>query len=154
MIRRTALLSLLLASLAACGGEGDDDVQGLKCDEETRADMFEAGMVKSGANGLFDVALLEAMPAPPDKGDNLWLVEVRDATSGAPVADTTLKVTPFMPDHGHGTAIQTVVTPLGEPGQLELDRINLWMPGLWEVRIKVTKDTDEDNVVFAFCIEG
>ncbi len=75
-------------------------------------------------------------------------------TAQTPVDDVGLEVEPYMPDHMHGASIATKVTAMEEPGQLELDPVNLFMPGLWEVRLHFTMpDESTDEVVFRFCVD-
>jgi len=152
---RTLHLVAAAALLAGCSGGGGDDDQTYRCDTETRAVVYAPGMVATGNDAVYEIELVEATPAPPDKGDNSWLIEVRDATTTTPTSAVDLVVTPFMPDHGHGSPITPVVTPGAGDGRFQIDSLNLWMPGLWEVRIDVTDgDTATDLVVFPFCVEG
>ena len=60
-----------------------------------------------------------------------------------------------MPDHGHGTPTPVVVSATGEPGEYELDPVNLFMAGLWTIDLVLAmpEGDDEDTVQFAFCIE-
>ncbi|HTM19107.1 MAG TPA: FixH family protein [Kofleriaceae bacterium] len=148
MIRFALILALCAA---ACGG-GDDDTTPSQCADETRALAYVPGMAVDGAQEQFMVMLVDADPAPPAKGDNYWMIMVHAMDTGDPVDGAVLEVTPFMPDHGHGTSIVPVVTPDTEPGTYIVDPINLWMPGLWEVRIDV--DDGADLITFPFCIEG
>lgn len=147
------LTLVALASLAACGGDDTDGSATYNCEAETRDEQFLAGMQKVGAGGT-QVSLMEAMPAPPGRDDNTWEIDV--ARAGSPLAGATIKVTPFMPDHRHGTSVPVVVTPdPATPGRYELSPINLWMPGLWEITIDVTPaGGTRDSVVFRFCITG
>ena len=72
---------------------------------------------------------------------------------GAPL-DATITVTPMMPDHGHGTPVEAVVTPSADtPGEYEISPINLFMAGLWEVTLDLDLSEASDSVVFAFCVE-
>jgi hypothetical protein len=54
----------------------------------------------------------------------------------------------------HGTSIACQVTEMDAPGQLQLDPVNLFMPGLWEVRLDFLLDEGaSDQVVFRFCVD-
>ncbi len=142
-----------LAAVAACGSE-DPDPEPLRCDEEDRADPYMPGMVAEGEDAVYDVRLVESTPAPPSKGDNRWILEVLDNGSVSLVDGATITVTPFMPDHGHGTSVIPVIAPTGVPGQFQVDKVNLWMPGLWEVIVGVDVGGVVDEAVFSVCIEG
>lgn len=124
---------------------------GQDCSDESRDDEYMLGLERSGAQ--VTVRFVDAMPAPPARFDNTWIIEVLDGT-GTPLDDVALEVEPYMPDHMHGTSIATKVTAMEEPGQLELDPVNLFMPGLWEVRLRFTMaDESTDEVVFRFCVD-
>jgi hypothetical protein len=148
--------SLLFVSLAACGADdssGDDMVD---CSMVTGVDTFVVGLDHPGASGVFDFKLMSATPAPPARGNNTWVVQVNQMNAGvvgAPVDGATLKVTPFMPSHQHGTGVTVEITPAGQPGQYQLSPVNLWMQGVWETTIRATVDTATDTAVFEFCVD-
>jgi hypothetical protein len=142
---------LLVAS--ACGDHsGSHADAGYDCTIEDRDDTYVAGLEKAGEVGTLTFRLLSATPAPPARGDNSWMVEIVDG--GGPVSGATVDVTPFMPDHRHGTPIDAVVTDQGS-GQYQVTPVNLWMPGLWETTIEATPSGGAlDRVVYRFCIPG
>lgn len=148
------VITLGAALLGACGGGGnsaDHADSALSCALETRDDDFSIGLEKD--DGDFKFMLMAADPAPPAKGDNDWTLQILGADD-QPVDSASIKVTPFMPDHGHGTPIKAQVTDQGD-GMYDLDPVNLWMPGLWEVTLDLTTNADETaTVVYRFCIEG
>lgn len=146
------LLVVTFVFLTGCSDSGDDAPPS-RCAEETRALTYEPNMVVVGDASVVEIQVVEASPAPPDKGDNSWLLEVRDATTSTGMAGVDLTIVPFMPDHGHGSPITPSVTPAEGEGRFQVDDINLWMPGLWEVRIDVTGSAT-DRVVVPICIEG
>jgi hypothetical protein len=111
-------------------------------------------MAKQSQDGKFTLQLQKSDPAPPAKGDNTWDIQLVDAL-GAPVNGATIDVTPFMPDHGHGTAIDAVATPASSgEGEYSISPINLWMPGLWQVTLRAEAGDAQDDVVLGFCITG
>ena len=143
-------LFFTLASLAACGGGTDsDDEMTVNCALESRDDEFVVGLAKTGQQVTF--TLLSASPAPPARGDNTFVLQLD--TANGPLSNASMRVTPFMPDHGHGTAIPVGIQPLPEAGQYELAPVNLWMPALWEITLSVTS-APTDSAVFRFCIPG
>jgi hypothetical protein len=149
---------LALTALSACSGSGTTPTgpDALNpCVGETRADTFAVGLDKHGAAGTFDFALMSATPAPPERGDNTWIVQLSAMSSGVvggPLTGAALTVTPFMPDHGHGTPIKVNVTETSTAGQYKLTPINMWMPGYWETTVKATQAASSDTAVFKFCI--
>lgn len=122
------------------------------CAAETRDDDFAIGLSKSGSS--VRATFMSSDPAPPFKGDNTWVLSFSDL-EGAPLTDLDMVVIPTMPDHGHGTPINAVVTALEQPGQYEITPVNLFMAGYWEIAIDVTLPGDggQDSLVFGFCVE-
>lgn len=120
------------------------------CEVEHRDDAYALGLTKHGA--WSQVAFVDALPAPPSRGDNTWTMEVRDGT-GAALTDLEIVVDPFMPDHAHGTTIRCDVSETDVPGRYLLEPVNLFMPGLWEVTLALRGAQGEDEVVFRFCID-
>jgi hypothetical protein len=72
---------------------------------------------------------------------------------GAPATGASLIVTPFMPDHQHGT-LKVNVEAMPDAGQYKLTPINMWMPGYWETTIDVQVGSVRDSVVYKFCIQA
>ena len=148
-MRAVIALSVLLA---ACAGDDHHDDPAINCAEETRDDEFVVGLQKAGQSGKLTFTLLEAMPAPPARGDNTWVLQLTSQGAAAPVTGAAMIATPFMPDHNHGTPIQVVIEPMPTAGQYKLSPVNLWMPGLWRTTIEAQSGNDTDKAVFAFCI--
>ena len=155
-------LVLVLTALAfACGGdddahEGGHQFEPVDCTAETRADAFSQGLAKTGPGGL-TFELTSADPATPVKGDNSWQVLITDGDSSVrdtPKPGLTLDVTPWMPDHGHGTQVAPGVTDAGD-GTYMIDMINLRMPGYWEVTVAADDGNEtSDQVTFNLCVSG
>jgi hypothetical protein len=160
-----ALWSSALFGIAACGDDGASVADaGYNCELEMRDDDYSMGMSRVGAGG-YEVILVEGTPAPPGKGDNSWQLQVLDP-AGTPQDGLAVHVLPCMPDHGHGTPIEAVVTAAGADGGYTAAPINLWMPGLWRVTIGLeqaavqvpdpcaNRTWDVDVVQLTFCIDG
>lgn len=139
---------------AACGGSDapatSSSSQATTCNQDGRKDTYVAGLSKIG--GTVQVAVMDALPAPPEKGKNALTLEVKDA-EGKPLDDAQIAIVPFMPDHGHGSAVTPKVTPAGG-GRYDVTDVVLTMPGLWEVRVDVQSPSASGAVTFAFCVEG
>jgi hypothetical protein len=130
------------------GGEtGGESV----CAVETRDDEFAIGLSKSGS--LARATFVSASPAPPIKGDNTWVLDITDL-NGGPLADSTITALPMMPDHGHGTPIDAVVTALADAGRYEVTPVNLFMTGYWQITFDITlAGGEQDSLMFGFCVE-
>jgi len=158
---RPLAMSFGVALVAACGASGNapaDADEALACVNSMRGDLYAAGLAHPGTSGLLRFELVSADPAPPARNLNTWVLQINSMASGlvgAPAADATLTVTPFMPDHQHGAGAYTVeVTPLPDAGQYQLSKINTWMPGYWEITIDAQVGAVRDTVVFKFCIQA
>ena len=173
-------LVLLAASSGCGGGTSSPGMRGaLTCSSDARAMLYQPGMSQTTSEGHLMVTLLSSLPGPPLKGNNTWVVEVRDPNG--PIDGATLSATPFMPDHGHGSSIRVGVEAAGAPGTYRLARprsprgrlardfpnglvptsygylapVNLFMSGLWRVTVNVaTPAGQHEFVTFLFCVEG
>ncbi|HEY2515142.1 MAG TPA: FixH family protein [Polyangiaceae bacterium] len=128
------------------------------CATDPRAESFVSGIQAKGASGAASVTIDSATPSTPIKGNNEWIVSVTDA-QGAPLDGLTITVSPFMPDHGHGSSITPQIAPLGG-GKYDITLINLFMPGIWQITLTLATPGDGgqaqaiDSAVFTFCISG
>jgi hypothetical protein len=158
-MRSLFLLSILAALAAACGN-GDStsgssgssgSSGGTTCERDGRKDVYAQGLAKE--SGGITVKIADAEPAPPLKGENALVLEISDA-AGAPIDGATVTITPFMPDHGHGSAVAPVVAAKGD-GRYEVTEVYLAMAGLWTITVTVQPAGGEaQDVTFAFCLEG
>jgi hypothetical protein len=150
------LFALSFASLAAaCAGDDGGhmiDDKTYNCAAETRDEDYFAGIEKVGKSGKLTFKIIEATPAPPANGDNMWILQLTSQTAAAPVTGAAMIVTPFMPDHRHGTPINVTIQPTATPGQYKLEPVNMWMPGVWETTIEASAGADTDKAVFTFCL--
>ncbi len=155
LVAGLALGSASLSGACAENGSGGDDDSSYNCATETRADTFVVGLEKIGDGAVLDFKLMSANPAPPARGDNTWILQINAMTGGAvgaPSTGASMTVTPFMPDHQHGTPSEVSVMAMPDAGQYQLSPVNMWMPGLWETTITATSATGTDTVVYRFCI--
>jgi hypothetical protein len=146
------------ASVAACGSGAStaDADEGLACVAAHRGEDYAVGLEHAGKDGELNFRLMSATPAPPGFSDNTWILQVNMMSGGvvgAPATGATFTVTPFMPDHAHGT-LRVDVTPMPEAGQYKLAPITLWMAGLWEITIDVQVGATRDSTVYRFCIRA
>lgn len=150
MLRAARTASLAIAVGSGCDpGEGVSDVPDA-CGASELYDEYVPGSEK--VDERVRVTLVRARPAPPQKGTNEWEIAVSDL-NGDPMEELGIAVFPFMPDHGHGTSTDPVVTTGEEPGEYSIDDIELVMGGRWEIRLEIDDGgADPDEVVFTFCV--
>jgi hypothetical protein len=80
-------------------------------------------------------------------------IEVVDENN-APVDGATIAVTPWMPDHGHGSAVRPEVAAMGG-GRYAVSKVYLPMAGLWELKVSVQRTGSlPQEAVFNFCLDG
>lgn len=140
------------AQIPADGGAADlrSDASGPStlC-TDPRADPWLLPLTKSTSGGGFRVSLLEGSPAPPAIGKNTWTLRVTN-TSGQPVSGLSLSVHPYMPDHGHGTALPDVIAGT-ESGTYQIRAMDLFMAGVWQVEVSLGT-VQSDLIVFTYCL--
>lgn len=113
----------------------------------------EAASVDAGDGGTgFELRMLEAEPNPPIVGNNSWTVEFLYEGTPLTGAEADIFVTPFMPDHNHGTPTPVSVTEISD-GVYRLEPVHLRMAGYWEITLDVDAPDGERALSFGVCIE-
>lgn len=123
MIRTPGSTVLLtcVALLAACGGK-----------PQTVTNFPDTALLTTtSVDGAYTIALRTAPAQPPARGLCTGEYTITDA-SGAPATGLAVAITPWMAQMGHGATLPTI-TELGG-GKYLLEDVNLFMPGLWELR--------------------
>lgn len=129
---------------------GDSHGEEVDCDAETRGDAFMVGLSKTGAE--LSATFVSAMPAPPAMGENSWVLSWTDG-EGQPLDGLDISVTPWMPDHDHGTPIEVTVTPTGTAGEYLVEPVDLFMAGYWDIGFEVANGDQSDSLSFGFCVQ-
>jgi hypothetical protein len=89
-------------------------------------------------------AALFTSPQPPERGLDEAKLRLTGA-DGQPLDGLTLTVTPWMPEHGHGTSVSPTVTPIGD-GTWTVSNLYLAMPGQWQLRVDVSGAVNDELV--------
>lgn len=141
------------AGAGPSGADAATEAGLITCQNDPRADAFQPPLAKAGKSALYKFVLVSGDPAPPGRGTNTWTLRIEDS-AGAPVTGATLKVTPTMPDHGHGTSIRATVVPEGDA--YKVTPLYFFMPGLWQVTFEaaIGDAAPADSAVFSFCVPG
>jgi hypothetical protein len=142
------------APVSDAGVDADDGAATFAgCAGDPRGDLFAQGMIKTGFGGRLQLRLLTAQPGPPIKGVNTWTVEVDDA-AGVVQPGAVIKVSTYMPDHGHSSPVAAQITAQPTAGQYQVDPLYFFMAGLWQVTLDVTTSGGvNDAAMFSFCVE-
>lgn len=153
-----AFVAGFAGALAACGGAPDHadggvaDLSGLvTCEGDPRVDVYTANLMKKSASGAYRIVLAKADPGPPAIGVNAWTIRAEDA-AGTATPSATLRVLPFMPDHGHGTSVKAQISSLPD-GAFSVTPLYFFMGGVWRVEFNPAAG-DADPVDFYFCVPG
>jgi hypothetical protein len=152
---------LLVACGDSSGGEGGGPSQSgdaaigevfLRCPSDTP--VFVAGLVADGETGVVNARLIDASALPPQKYRNDWTIEFT-SEEGTPLDDVDLAVDDVlakMPGHSHVNSPRAV-NALPEPGRYELEYLNLFMRGPWEIEIMAASESaGSDRLVFRVCV--
>lgn len=99
---------------------------------------------KSKSGGL-SLAVFTGPTQPPTRGKLRVKLVVTDASTGAPVDDLTIDVTPMMPSMGHGTPVVPKTTAKGSGAYLVED-VSLFMAGTWELEISISGAKKDEAV--------
>lgn len=155
LLATSACLALLGASCDDGGstGESSDEGQPRACENESRGMVFSAGMEVEGDEALAKIQLVDASPAPPVRDLNDWSLRLMDTNGEAVEAD--MVVTPWMPDHGHGSPNpDTALIRSAQPGGWTLQNLDLFMAGYWEVHFDIEfKSGVTERVTYGFCVD-
>jgi hypothetical protein len=150
-------------AMAGCGSGADTTSGGLSnadgsfltCATDIRAVPYQPGMHVTSDAGTFIVKLLQSVPGPPVKGQNTFTVEVDQADTGAPLDGLDITVTPWMPDHGHGTT-PVAVTAAANSGSYTLAPVYTYMSGFWQIQFTIAGMLAEagttDTAMIPICI--
>jgi hypothetical protein len=143
------LSALVLASCAA--PNGDKDEPPIDCSNVSGVDTFVDGLEKIGSNKLVDFRLLSIDPSPPTRGDNTWRISMETGSPLAPIDGANISVSSRMPEYDLDSPVNPIVTPTSTLGEYEIEPVNLWMPGTWEVTIDVS-GPQSDHAAYRFCV--
>src|SRR5262245_50012494 len=163
MKRGALVLALAAGSVFGCNSSTmspitstDSGAAFYSCDTEMRPHYGtgDGGLHQAASKaGTYMAVIQTVSPDPAIKGTDTMTVQIVDGT-GAPVDGLTMKATPYMPDHTHGTSVKAVVTA-GGGGMYTITPLYLYMAGYWEITLDLTPATGTpDSVVLPICIQG
>lgn len=125
----TVIVACALAVLtASCSGSSSGD---------TGPVATEAASTVTSDSGSYRISVHSAPDAVPTRGVNTLQMVVTRISDGAPAAGLQLDVVPWMPAMGHGASVKPTVSAEAQPGVFTVTNVNLFMPGLWEIRTTI-----------------
>jgi hypothetical protein len=174
MLKMARSLGALVAPLlaAACSGpaaetaqpvvifEGSDaqtDGSEVSCVDDARVDTYTANLDRMGQQHVLKFTLVESNPAPPSRGINVMKLKIAHADGSAVTGELLAKLA--MPDHGHPTTVQPLITLDAVTGTYTIDPAYLFMPGVWRLEFDSFEASADagaplDTGVYYFCVEG
>ncbi|WP_434386975.1 FixH family protein [Melittangium boletus] len=99
----------------------------------------------ASASGRFQVEV-RAREVPLKRGPQTLRIVVTEAQTHAPATGLQLSVEPWMPAMGHGINDTPQVSAAG-PGQFQVVDLDLFMPGVWELRLRLSGAATDQAVV-------
>lgn len=144
-LRLLARIALVCAALAAgCGGDGVADPGTISAEPATTV---------TSDSGGYRISVHSAPDAVPTRGVNTLQMVVTRIRDGAPAAGLELDVVPWMPAMGHGASVKPTVSAEAKPGVFTVTNVNLFMPGLWEIRATIGGATQADHATAQFEVQ-
>lgn len=149
----------MMSAQGGVGGSAGADF--IDCAAETRATPYTPGMKERSISGAWVVKLLnntfasngQALPQAPAKGTDTWTIEVDDA-AGRSTDGVVTGISPYMPDHRHGTT--PVMVSASGTGTYTLTPLYLYMSGYWEITVNLAGSAGSgvttDTAMFPICI--
>ena len=125
----TVFFACALALLSAgCSGSSSGD---------TGPVSTEAASTVTSDSGSYRISVHSAPDAVPTRGVNTLQMVVTRVSDGAPAPGLELEVVPWMPAMGHGASVRPTVSAEAQAGVFTVTNVNLFMPGLWEIRTTI-----------------
>ncbi len=111
------------------------------------ADSSEVSVASvASASGRFQVEVW-ARQLPLKRGPHNLRIVVTETQTRKPAAGLQLSLEPWMPSMGHGLQDTPQVVAAGA-GQFQVANLDLFMPGVWELRMRLSgAATDQATVV-------
>lgn len=146
---KTSAPSLIGALLVAIAGA-------LGCTSTTAPDpgafaTTPAATVTSDSN-TFRLALYSAPEVQPSRGLNSFRLVVTKVADESPASGLEIAIVPWMPAMGHGASVRPSVDVGTDPGVYLVSNVNLFMPGLWELRTTIG-GSESDHATAQFEID-
>lgn len=135
-----AFIIVLLCPLSALAAVGHHGAEGF-------TQHYANSLFQVTEKGLYSVEML-VLGGELMIGKNSLDIIVHDA-GDADVMGADIAVVPWMPEMGHGVKEKPAITERGG-GLYSVENVEITMPGLWEVRVKIDRGGQEDLAVFAF----
>jgi len=152
--RSSSALAAIAICFCACGGGSNggspDSGDVVNCQSDPRVLTYSPPVTIPSQAKTMKFTLNQSSPAPPARGTDTWNIHVTDA-NGTAISNLTLTAKPFMPDHGHGPAVNPAVASNGD-GNYTVTNLYFFMAGVWQVTFTAQGTTD--SAVFMFCVPG
>ena len=117
------------------------------------APQIDTSRTRVSDAGLYKATITpDADPAPINEM-HTWTLHV-ETPDGKPVENAQVSVDGGMPEHGHGLPTQPKVTKYLGNGDYLVEGMRFNMPGMWQLKFRVTAGGQMDQVVFNLALRG
>jgi len=140
---RPAWRGAIAVALAACASSEsapprDAGTPTVELCSTSTGEAYFAGVSHTSTDGSFRVHIADAVPAPPQQGENAWTVRVTDRDD-RPLHGEALAMTTFIPSRGYGSARPPRIEPDAKDDSVfHVDGLFLELPGVWQLTFYVT----------------
>lgn len=138
VMRTWGIIGSLLLAAAGSGGCSS----GASAPDPGSFAETPATVLTSEAGG-YRIAIQSAPDPQPTRGVNALRLVFTKVSDGTRAAGLEVDVVPWMPAMGHGASVKPTVRAGTEPGVYTVDNVNLFMPGLWEIRATIGGSTGD-----------
>lgn len=132
MTRRLFTMTLLAATLAACGTPPAD---------------LDLSLRHPSTQGRYVVRLEPPATAPAINQMHAWRIQL-NTPDGTPVRAARIAVDGGMPQHGHGLPTRPQVTRELADGLYLMEGMKFSMTGWWEIKLAIQAAEGADTIVF------
>ena len=148
--RRPALAALaVLLALAVVGCS----MSGAPAASSSAASQIDTSRTRPSDAGLFRATITPSADPAPINEMHTWTLHV-ETPDGKPVENAQVSVDGGMPEHGHGLPTQPKVTKYLGNGDYLVEGMRFNMPGMWQLKFRVTAGGQTDQVVFNLALRG
>ena len=114
---------------------------------------IDTSRTRTSDAGLYKATITPGVDPAPINEMHTWTLHV-ETPDGKPVENAQVAVDGGMPEHGHGLPTQPKVTKYLGNGDYLVEGMRFNMPGMWQLKFRVTAGGQTDQIVFNLALRG